>query len=203
MLSRMRLLTQFLRAWHPIFLEDEIPSLPSPRSATMRKLAVDTRFPDLKMDSNFDLLSPLLGRDLVATLRSASLQSVLAIGGAHADAEPVGLAPVAVIGLVGPFHRSKSSLWGLDTGLYPSESPGLQTRAPVGRTFLSANAMEFKSPGFAARRLSPLGGTSRRWRDRCHRSTPAYPWGPSRRRPMIFSDSKKGLSLAMPSNRAR
>lgn len=93
----------------PDLLGGRDPSLPSPRSATMRKLAVDTRFPDLKMASNFGLLSPFLGRDLVSTLRSASLQSVLAISRAHADAEPVRLLSMAVIWLVGPFHSSNSS----------------------------------------------------------------------------------------------
>ena len=120
MLSRIRLLTQLRRAWHPIFFDVAIPIRPSPRSALNLKLRVETRFPFLKTASNWFFVSPFLGRNLVSALCSASLERVLAVGRAHADAEPVGLAPVAVIGLVSPFHRSKSSLWGLDTGLYPS-----------------------------------------------------------------------------------
>ena len=106
MLSRIRLLTQFLLAWHPIFFAVAIPKRPSPRSAVNLKFGVETRFPFLKTASNLALLSPSLGRNVVSTLVSASLERVLAIGSAHSDAEAVGLAPVAVIWLVGPFHGS-------------------------------------------------------------------------------------------------
>lgn len=122
MLSRIRLLTQLRLAWHPIFFDVAIPNRPFPRSALNRKLGVETRFPFLKTESNWFLVSPFLGRNLVSALGSASLERVLAVGRAHPDAEPVGLAPVAIVRLVGPFHGSKSSLWGLDTGLYPNPS---------------------------------------------------------------------------------
>ena len=65
------------------------------------------------MDSNLALEGPVLRRNLVATLRTASLEGVLAIGGAHSDAKSVRLAPVAIVGLIGPFHGLKTSLVGL------------------------------------------------------------------------------------------
>jgi hypothetical protein len=42
------------------------------------------------------------------TLETAPLDHVLAVGGAHADAEAVGLAALPVVGLVGSFHRDWS-----------------------------------------------------------------------------------------------
>ncbi len=110
MLSRMRLLTQFLRAWHPIFLAVAIPNRPIPWSVVSLKCAVETLFPSLKTSSNRALDSPELRGDLVTTLDSASLEGVLAIGCSHSDPEAVSLAPVAIIWLVGPFHGFKSSL---------------------------------------------------------------------------------------------
>ena len=109
MLSRLRLLTQFLRAWQPIFRLVAIPILPSPSKAMIRILLVETRLPSLKTASNFCLVSPFLRRDIVAALVAASLQRVLAIGRAHPDSESVRLLSMAVIWLVGPFHINQSS----------------------------------------------------------------------------------------------
>jgi len=144
MLSRIRLLTQFRLAWHPIFFAVAIPILPWPRSAESFRFAVATRFPLWKTDSNVALLSPVLGRNLVAALGSASLERVLAIGRSHSDPEPVGFAPVPIIGLVGPFHRLKSSLWGLDTALYPNSPrfiPGLRLFVGNWSALISCDAL--------------------------------------------------------------
>lgn len=118
MLSRIRLLTQFRLAWQPIFFDVAMPTRPLPRSAVSLKSLAATRLPFLKIASNCGLESPLLSRNLVSTLQSASLQCVLTIGRSHSYSEPVRLAPVSIIWLVGPFHVFKSSLARLGSRLY-------------------------------------------------------------------------------------
>ena len=113
--SRYRLLARFLCGLFPIFFEVANPIRPFPgRNAALASSPAE-RPPSLNTASNRFLLGPrfmaipLVG-DARAAFQAATLDNVLTVGGAHSHTEPVGLALLAVVGLVSPLHESSGPL---------------------------------------------------------------------------------------------
>lgn len=104
--SRHRLRIVFLRATHPNALEATMPYRPCPVATATRTAGNWKVLPSPKTlsKSRFSMSLRLLGSNLVAALRSAALQNVLAVLRAHAYAEAVRLVAVPVVGLESALH---------------------------------------------------------------------------------------------------
>ena len=108
--SLNRRFTRFRRGLFPIERLVVNPTRPSPGNACTRVSVPTSRAPLAKISSNRLGERPLIAlarRQSVASLHTASLQSVLPVSCAHPNTKTVRLELMAVIGLVSSLHNKK------------------------------------------------------------------------------------------------